>query len=153
MAASATVLAIGPNSVRPNQCSVKPPASGTSPRPGLNPNAPQHAAGILIDPPPSEPSASAAMPATTAAAPPPVDPPAVRRRSHGLCVAPNATGSVNGQIASSGSWVLPITTQPAALSLATSLSSAAAGSRDVAAEPNPVRSPGTPTLSLIAPCT
>src|SRR5215469_14967343 len=110
MAASATVRAIGPNSVRPNQCSAWPPATGTSPAPGLNPNAPQHAAGILIDPPPSEPSASAAMPETTAAAPPPVDPPALRRRFHGLCVTPNATDSVNGQIASSGICVLPITT-------------------------------------------
>src|SRR6266700_4763384 len=98
-AASATVLASGPNAVSPSQCSARPPASGTRPGAGLSPNRPQQAAGILIEPPPSEPSASAARPAATAAAPPPVEPPGVRPRCHGLRVAGAAAGSVNGQIA------------------------------------------------------
>src|SRR6266487_1305348 len=97
-AASATVLASGPKEDRPNQCSLRPPASGTSPGAGLSPNSPQHAAGILIEPPPSEPSASAAIPAATAAAPPPVEPPGVLLRSHGFLLAGAAIGSVNGQM-------------------------------------------------------
>jgi hypothetical protein len=42
-------------------------------------------------------------------------------------VAVNAAGSVNGQIANSGIWVLPITTHPAARSRRTSSSSRSAG--------------------------
>src|SRR5262249_42089631 len=126
-AASPTVLASGPNADRPSQCSLRPPGSGTSPGAGLVPKSPQHATGALIDPPPSEPSASGAMPAATAAAPPPVEPPGVRLRSHGFLLAGAAFGSVNGQIASSGICVLPMTTQPAARKRVTSSSSAAAG--------------------------
>src|SRR5258708_12749373 len=150
IAASVTVLASGPNADIPNQCSLRPPGRGTSPGAGFNPNRPQQAAGILIEPPPSEPSARAAIPAATAAARPQVEPPGVRLRSHGLRVAAADAGSVNGQIASSGSCVLPMMTQPAARSRTTSSSSAAAGSGDVAAEPALVGSPATSTLSLIA---
>src|SRR5258706_2597455 len=142
-AASPTVLASGPNADRPSQCSLRPPGSGTSPGAGLIPKSPQHAAGILIDPPPSEPSASAAIPAATAAAPPPVEPPGVRLRSHGVLLAGAAAGSVNGQIARSGILGLPMTTQPAARRRGRSPFSGAAGLRDVAGHPCPVRSPAT----------
>ena len=51
---------------------------GVSPRPGLSPTRPQHAAGTRIDPPPSLAPAHGTMPAATAAADPPDDPPGDR---------------------------------------------------------------------------
>ena len=45
---------------------------------------------------------------------PPLDPPGERVRSHGLCVAPYASGSVVTLVASSGVFVLPTNTNPAA---------------------------------------
>jgi hypothetical protein len=144
------VRASGPKAVRPYQCCSAPPASGTIPGPGFSPTTPQQAAGIRIEPPPSEPSASAAIPAASAAAPPPVEPPGVLLVSQGFLVAVNAAGSVNGQIANSGIWVLPITTHPAARSRRTSSSSRSAGSARVAADPARVGTPATSTLSLTA---
>ncbi len=70
-------------------------------------------AGMRIDPPPSDACATATIPAATAAALPPLDPPGVRVRSHGLCVAPYATGSVVGTSPSSGVFVRPTITNPA----------------------------------------
>src|SRR5688572_31990475 len=53
-AASATVRAIGPLWPRAAQMSIVG-HSGTRPSEGLNPNTPQNAAGIRIEPAPSEP--------------------------------------------------------------------------------------------------
>src|SRR6185437_17136209 len=89
-------------------------ATGTRSRCGLSPNRPHHAAGMRIEPMPSDPSAAPTRPAATAAALPPLDPPGARWRSHGLRVTPKVADSVNGQIVSSGTFVLPITTAPAA---------------------------------------
>ena len=57
---------------------------GTSPKVGLNPVTPQHAAGILIDPPLSLPSAASTRPAASAAADPPLDPPAILSAASGF---------------------------------------------------------------------
>ena len=73
-AASSTVLAIGPFTLRPfhaPSCG----ASGTRSRCGLIPNRPHHVDGIRIDPMPSEPRAIGARPAATAAPLPPLLPP------------------------------------------------------------------------------
>ncbi len=85
---------------------------GVRPRVGLSPNRPQHDAGMRIDPPPSPPPASGTIPAATAAADPPLDPPLVLVRSHGLCVGPKSSGSVNGVSPNSGVFVLPRITTP-----------------------------------------
>src|ERR1700760_3987944 len=84
------------------------------PRWVLRPNSPQQAEGIRTEPAPSEPSAADASPAATAVAPPPLDPPDVRRGSHGLEVTPYIGDSVNGVTSSSGTFVLPRITAPAA---------------------------------------
>ena len=69
---------------------------------------------MRMEPPPSPPPASGTMAAATAAAEPPLEPPAVRVRSHGLLVGPNASGSVYGSKPNSGQLVLPRKTRPAA---------------------------------------
>src|SRR5262249_61988126 len=51
------------------------PSTGTSPKLGLNPTTPQHAAGVRIGPPGSGPRAPATSPRASAAAEPPADPP------------------------------------------------------------------------------
>ena len=88
-ATSATVRASGPIAIN-----VFHPATdgscGTSPKVGLNPTTPQNAAGMRIEPPPSPPSATGPANAATCAAAPPDEPPAVRPRSCGLAVTPNA---------------------------------------------------------------
>jgi hypothetical protein len=81
----------------------------------LSPNTPQHDAGTRIEPPPSLPWATGTTRAATAAAEPPLDPPEVRVRSHGVFVGPNSSGSVTGNSPSSGAFVLPRMTIPAAL--------------------------------------
>ena len=86
-AASATVVASAPFSLRPYQ-SVAPRSHGTTPVPGLMPTRPVHDAGIRIEPIPSLPWAIGTMPAATAAAEPPEDPPGVRPCAHGLRVTP-----------------------------------------------------------------
>ena len=78
---------------------------------------------MRIDPAPSEPRAIAARPAATAAPLPPLLPPGVREMSHGLWVAPKDTVSVNGQIISSGTVVLPRITAPASRSSRTTSAS------------------------------
>src|SRR5581483_9581936 len=60
------------------------------------------------------------MPEATAAAEPPLDPLVERVVSHGLAVAPNSTGSHDGDMPNSGVLVLPTITRPAARSRCTS---------------------------------
>ena len=85
---------------------------------GFSPTRPHALAGTLIDPPMSFACAAGTNPAATAAPEPPLEPPVERPRSHGLCVGPYATGSVRNDAASSGRFVLPTNTNPAARSLA-----------------------------------
>ncbi len=54
------------------------------------------------------------MPAATAAADPPEDPPVEWSRLHGLRAGPQATGSVVIVLPSSGTFVRPTITNPAA---------------------------------------
>ena len=68
---------------------------------------------------------------------------------HGLRVIPAAADSVNGQIVSSGTLVLPTTIAPAARSRRTSSLSALAGG-SVTAVPKRVGSPATFMSSLTA---
>ncbi len=86
---------------------------------GFSPTSPQHDAGMRIEPPPSLAWAIGTSPAATAAADPPLEPPGVRVRSHGLCVGPQASGSVVGSEPSSGLFVRPAVTRPAALNRST----------------------------------
>ena len=67
------------------------------------------------------------MPAAMAAPLPPDEPPGVWSRFHGLRVAPNSGFSVSGFHPSSGVFVFPTTTHPAATSRATRAESAVAG--------------------------
>lgn len=92
-AASITVRAIGPLTLRPYQASSWG-SSDTRSRCGFSPNRPHQVDGMRIEPPPSDPNASGASPAATAAALPPLLPPGVRRGSQGLRVAPNVSDSV-----------------------------------------------------------
>ncbi|GAB3799029.1 hypothetical protein GCM10027605_11730 [Micromonospora zhanjiangensis] len=110
-AASATVLASMPCSVRPNQSSA-PSWQGTTPRPGFSPTRPQQAAGMRIEPNPSLPCAIGTRPAATAAAAPPDDPPGVRSGCHGLRVTA-VSSSVYANRPSSGIRVTPTMTAPA----------------------------------------
>ena len=64
----------------------------------------------------------------TAAAAPPLDPPVERDRSHGLRDGPHASGSVVGRLPSSGLFVRPSVTRPAARKRATSVESLGDGS-------------------------
>ena len=118
--------------VRLRQCSTASPLSSRSgpsvmrPWLGLSPTRPQHDAGMRIDPPPSLAWANGTIPDATAAAAPPLDPPGVRVVSHGLRVAPHATGSVVGTLPSSGLFVRPAITSPAARWRLTSVVSASA---------------------------
>src|SRR3954463_10801898 len=91
------------------------------PRLGFRPTSPQAEAGMRIEPPPSLPCASDTIPDATAAPLPPDGPPGVRPVSHGLRVAPFASGSVTGRIPSSGVLVLPTTIAPARLRRRTTL--------------------------------
>ncbi len=146
--ASSTVVASGPFSDMPNQSPSLMPA-GTTPWPGLMVTRPQLAAGMRREPIPSLPRASGTNPAATAAPLPPEEPPAVRVRSHGLRAVP-CTPSVVPKTHSSGTFVRPTTTAPAARSRATVTWSSAAGVSGVAAEPTRLASPRTARLSLTA---
>lgn len=84
------------------------------PRLGFKPTSPHIAAGIRIEPPPSDALAIAVMPAATDAAAPPLDPPAPNAVFHGFRVAPWACGSVVAANPSSGVFVRPTITNPAA---------------------------------------
>src|SRR5215472_926193 len=88
------------------------------PRDGFSPINPHRLAGMRVEPPPSFAWAAGTMPAATAAAEPPLDPPTERVRSHGLRVGPNASGSVVTELPSSGVFVLPRNTNPAARNFA-----------------------------------
>ena len=134
----------------PCQPSLAPRSSGTRPLWGLRPNRPQNAAGMRIDPAPSVPSATPHSPAAAAAPDPPLDPPGVRSSAHGLRVTPKAGVSVNGQIVSSGTFVLPMTTAPAARRRRTTSASRGRGVRSEASVPRAVASPATSVSSLIA---
>ena len=119
--------AIGPLVDNSCQSGAWPPPEGTRPSDGFIPDSPQHDDGIRIDPPPSEPVANGTIPAAIAAALPPEDPPGEWSRFHGLRVAPNTGFSVSGFHPSSGVFVLPITTQPAATNRATNAELCVAG--------------------------
>src|SRR5690625_2339025 len=94
-AASATVVAIGPYRVIPNQCgSPLRMVAGSRSAPGRMPTTPLAAAGIRTEPSPSEASASATVPAATAAPEPPDAPPALRPRAHGDTVVPSGSSDV-----------------------------------------------------------
>jgi hypothetical protein len=67
-----------------------------------------------MEPPPSLAPATGTMPAATAAAAPPLEPPGEYSRFHGLRVGPQATGSVMPFAPSSGVFVRPKITSPAA---------------------------------------
>ena len=99
------------SSVSPNSVTC-----GTRPRDGFSVASPQHAAGYRSEPVVSPPCASEVMPDATAAAEPPLDPPGLRVRSHGLCVGPNAGGSVVMPDDISGVFVLPTKMNPARVS-------------------------------------
>ncbi len=66
-----------------------------------------------MEPPPSLACANGTMPLATAAAAPPLEPPGERLVSHGLWVAPQASGSVVGRLPNSGLLVRPAITRPA----------------------------------------
>jgi len=147
-AVSATRRASTPLTDRPCQwrgCG----ASGTRPRWGLSPNRPHQAEGMRIEPAPSEPSAAPTRPAATAAALPPLEPPGACWSSQGLRVTPNVAVSVNGQMHSSGTLVLPMITAPAARRRRTTSASARAGC-SWALVPSQVISPARSMLSLTA---
>src|SRR5699024_10562526 len=99
-AASATVVASGPDSDMPNH-DAAPSSAGSRARPGLIPTRPQFADGMRIEPSPSVPWAIGTIPEATAAPEPPDEPPGVRERSHGFRVMPNVE-SVVGKMHSSG---------------------------------------------------
>ena len=116
---------------------------------GLRPTRPQLAAGMRIEPRPSEAVAAAHRPAATAAALPPLEPPALRSVFQGLRVTPNAGPSVSPMMASSGRFVLPMITAPAARRRAMNSLSRAAGAPG-SAVPQAVGSPATSSVSLTA---
>src|SRR5215510_4509620 len=84
---------------------------------GFSPITPHSAAGCRTEPPVSEPSATGTIPAATAAAEPPDEPPGTREVSQGFLTAPKAEFSFDEPIANSSQLVLPMTTEPAAISL------------------------------------
>jgi hypothetical protein len=104
---------------------------------------------MRIEPAPSEAVAPGASAAATAAALPPLDPPGVASRSQGLRVTPKAGPSVHPMIASSGRFVLPISTAPAERRREISSLSRTAGSLN-AAVPQRVTSPATSSVSFTA---
>src|SRR5262245_11324581 len=96
------------------------PISGPSEiraRLGFNPTSPQLAAGTRIEPPPSLAWATGTMPAATAAADPPDEPPVEWSTFHGLRAGPHASDSVVIVVPSSGTFVRPTDTNPAARNL------------------------------------
>lgn len=126
-ALSRTVRVTTPCTAAPCIISPAPGPSGVSPRPGLRPTRPQHAAGMRVEPPPSLAPAAGTMPAATAAAEPPDDPPGVRVRSHGLRAGPQASGSLMALAPNSGRLVLPKIARPASSQRWTTVECSAAG--------------------------
>src|ERR1700712_930003 len=97
----------------PPQPSPRSGPSGLRARVGFNPNTPQAAAGIRIEPPPSLACATGRMRAATAAAAPPDEPPEECARFQGFRVGPNRRDSVVGINPNSGLELLPKTVRPA----------------------------------------
>src|SRR3982751_3898400 len=91
----------------PPQPSPRSGPSGLRARVGFNPNTPEAAAGMRIDPPPSLACATGRIRAATAAAAPPDEPPEECARFQGLRVGPNSRGSVVGINPYSGLEVFP----------------------------------------------
>ena len=146
---SASRRAIGPLVDRCCQSGGSAPPDGTRPRDGFIPLRPQHEDGIRIEPPPSDPVASGTMPDAMAAALPPEDPPGLWSRFQGLRVGPKTVLSVSAFHPSSGVLVFPITTQPAALSRATSAESTVAAAPPAnTGEPWDVTNPAASSRSL-----
>src|SRR5215467_4015358 len=113
-AASRTVRVTAPSIVPPAQPS---PTSGpwlTRRRVGLSPTNPHSLAGMRIEPPPSLACATGTMPLATAAAEPPDEPPVDLDGSQGLRAGGKLIGSVVTVVPSSGAFVRPSTTNPAA---------------------------------------
>ena len=104
---------------------------------------------MRIEPAPSDAVEAGTSAAATAVAGPPLEPPDVRCRSHGLRVIPPCAVSVNGQAASSGVRVMPMTIAPAARSAATKAASSGSGS-PCAFVPSTLHSPATGVSSLTA---
>ena len=96
---------------------------------------------MRIEPPPSLACAAGTSPAATAAADPPLEPPGERSRSHGLWVGPKAMGSVVGRMPSSGVFVRPRITSPAARWRPTSVVSMGARQPACAQRDHAVRAP------------
>ena len=71
-----------------------------------------------MEPPPSLAWATGTIPEATAAPEPPLEPPGECSVFQGLRVGPYASGSVVGRIPSSGAFVLPTKTKPAARNFA-----------------------------------
>jgi hypothetical protein len=114
-AAASRTLRVTTNSAeKPFQRSPRPGPNELRARVGLRPTRPHMLAGPRIEPPPSLACAAGTMPAATADAEPPLEPPALCARFHGFRVAPYASGSVVGISASSGVFVRPSETSPAA---------------------------------------
>src|SRR5690606_24648740 len=103
---------------------------------------------MRIDPPPSFACAIGTSPAATAAAAPPDDPVAERDRSHGLCVMPSASVSVEASSPISLIVLLPITTRPAASTRAPNGVGGAAVLRRKSRVPSDQRRPGYGVESL-----
>src|SRR5712691_9479981 len=103
----------------------------------------------------SPPSSRAVKPAATAAAAPPDEPPGVRSRFHGLRVTPKSSLSVCQSAQSGGTFDLPNTIAPAALSRATGTASRSGTCSAQTAAPHVVRNPSVSNWSLIvigSPC-
>src|SRR4051812_45715078 len=83
------------------------------------------------------------MPDATAAADPPLEPLVLHVVSHGLAVAPNRTGSHDGDIPNSGVFVLPTITRPARRRRATNSESNVATLSRRNREPSQNRVPST----------
>ena len=116
--AGGPVRATTPSTTRPPMTSPKSGPSDVRPLVGFSPTRPHSLAGMRIDPPPSFACPMGTMPEATAAADPPLEPPVECPAFHGLLVAPYASGSVVGRIPSSGVFVFPTNTKPAARNFA-----------------------------------
>src|SRR6266853_4730068 len=88
-AQSATLRAMGPETLSVDQPSCVDGPSGTRPGEGRIPTTLQKFAGLRSEPPMSVPLAIGAIPQASATAPPPVLPPQVFVTSYGFSVAPN----------------------------------------------------------------
>src|SRR5215472_1874784 len=118
-AASATVRAMGPSTLRVDHASGAG-QTGTLPGEGRKPTTLQKLAGLRSDPPMSLPSAMGSILHASATAAPPLLPPQVLVTSYGLRVAPNTSLKVCDPAPNSGVFVLPTAMPPARLTRSTS---------------------------------